>query len=114
MSQLLHRLNALLQSVRDGTTSVEEALERLKHLPYEDLGFAHLDHHRALRQGFPEIVMAQWKTTEQVVQIVQRMAERHSPILVTRSGPEVYEALRAVVEEAVYHPLPRLIVVDRE
>jgi len=113
MSQLLHSLTALLQGVRDGTTSVEEALETLKRLPYEDLGFAHLDHHRALRQGFPEIVMAQWKTTEQVVQIVQRMVERHSPVLITRASPEVYEALRTVVEEAVYHPLPRLIVVDR-
>ncbi len=66
----------LLQSVRDGATAPEEAMERLSVLPYEDLGFATLDHHRALRRGFPEVVFCQGKTPAQVAAIMERLAAR--------------------------------------
>lgn len=108
------QLRALLQEVRRGKLSVEEALERLRTLPYEDLGFARIDHHRALRKGFPEAIFCQGKTTEQIVDIVRGMLPRQATILATRASEEVFQAICAVTEETVYHPLARLVVIGGE
>jgi hypothetical protein len=80
-------------------------------MPFEDLGFAKLDHHRSLRCGFPEVIFCQGKTVEQIVAIVGRMAAHGSTILGTRAGPEVYEAVRAAHPGAVYHKAARAIVL---
>jgi NCAIR mutase (PurE)-related protein len=103
-------LRQLLQSVRRGETAVEEALVRLRRLPYEALGFATLDHHRALRKGFPEVVLAQGKTPQQVAEISARLAS-DGLLLVTRASPEHYQAVRQLLPEAAYHEQARCITL---
>jgi hypothetical protein len=103
-------LRELLRAVQDGDCSLDQALTRLRSLPYEDLDFARIDHHRALRNGFPEAVLGEGKSTEQVVAIAKRMAAAGSRILVTRLAPEPAERLLASVPGFEYHALPRLAV----
>ena len=112
MKTMDRQLVTLLEGVRAGTVGVDEALDRLRTLPYENLGFARLDHHRALRQGFPEVVFCLGKTAEQMAQLMARLTARHAQVLASRATPEVYAAVRAAVPDAVYHEIARLIVVD--
>ncbi len=107
------RLRELLRSVSDGSLSAEEALERLRHLPYEDLGFAEVDHHRGLRKGFPEVVLGQGKTPEQVAAIAERLAAHSDRLLVTRVDAEAYRAVKERVPDAVYHAEARALTLDR-
>jgi len=86
-------LNSLLHDVRDGRLTPEAATERLKSLPFEDLGFAKLDHHRSLRRGFGEVVYGAGKTDAQVVAIVERIVSRGQNVLVTRTRADVHAAL---------------------
>jgi NCAIR mutase (PurE)-related protein len=102
-----------LESVANGATPVEEALEELRLLPYEDLGFAKLDHHRALRDYLPEVVLGEGKTAEQVVAIATRLAERSGRLLVTRVGADIFSALREHLPDAFYHETARAITLDR-
>jgi pyridinium-3,5-biscarboxylic acid mononucleotide synthase len=88
-------LDILLRAVREGRVSPEEAAERLKTLPFENLGFATIDHHRALRRGFGEVVFGAGKTPEQVAAIVDRIASRGQSVLVTRTTPEVFQRVSA-------------------
>ena len=104
----------LLEQVRDGQTSIEEALTELRDLPYEDLGFARLDHHRALRRGFSEVVFCQGKTPEQAARIVQALAARSPRVLATRCNAETAAAIQALTPCAAYHPLARVVIVSRE
>ena len=104
-------LVALLESVRDGTTEVSVAVAALRDLPYQDLGYARLDHHRPLRTGWPEVVLAEGKTAEQTAGIVAAMVGRGHPVLVTRAAPQIYDAVTAAVPTAQYHELARCIVV---
>jgi NCAIR mutase (PurE)-related protein len=104
-------LLTLLQQVREGTTSPDDAAARLRHLPYEDLGFAQMDNHRALRQGFPEVVFCEGKTVEQVAAIAGRIVERHGLLLATRATESMFDAVKAVAPRAIYHPLSRAIVL---
>ena len=90
-------LEQLLEEVQAGRLSVAEALERLRHLPFEDLGFARIDHHRALRQGFPEVVFAAGKDAAQLKGILASLADRADHILMTRLAPDKAEFLLAVV-----------------
>ncbi|MCS7272939.1 MAG: nickel pincer cofactor biosynthesis protein LarB [Fimbriimonadales bacterium] len=106
----IERIRALLEAVAQGTLSVDAALEALRDLPFQDLGFAQIDHHRALRKGFPEVVFCQGKTPEQVAEIVVRLAER-GRVLATRATEAHYEAVRARLPQAVYHPQARAITV---
>jgi NCAIR mutase (PurE)-related protein len=108
------RLRSLLDGVRSGELSTENALEQLRSLPFEAVSdFARLDHHRTLRRGYPEVIFAQGKTPSQVVQIFKRLAERNDRVLATRVSAEMYTAVRDELPEAVYHPAPRLLVLDR-
>ena len=102
----------LLEGVRDGRVSPDEAASRLATLPYEDLGFAKVDHHRALRRGFPEAVFGAGKTPEQVVAIVERMAARGQRVLVTRTTAAVQEKVAAVLPDAQWHDAARCITVE--
>jgi pyridinium-3,5-biscarboxylic acid mononucleotide synthase len=104
------RLAELLDAVRRGTCPVDEALERLRALPYEDLGFARIDHHRGLRNGFPEVVFGQGKTPEQIVAIAERLAAAGSNVLVTRLAPDAAASLVAAVAGFEYHALARVAV----
>ena len=103
----------MLQEVRAGEVSPEEALDALRDLPYEDLGFAKLDHHRDLRTGFPEVVLGEGKTPEQIVEIAERLAARTDRLLITRTGPEVYEQVRRRLPMATYNDLARAIVLKQ-
>ena len=93
---------------------METAVERLRDLPYEDLGFAKVDHHRALREGFPEVVLGMGKTPAQVAAIAARLAERSGRLLVTRAGPEHAAAVAGVLPDAVYHETARAITLQRQ
>jgi NCAIR mutase (PurE)-related protein len=107
------RLRTLLEAVRAGETTTESALESLATLPFEDIGFAHVDHHRALREGFPEVVLGLGKTPQQIAEIGARISEHAQRLLVTRATPDQYAALVARVPDAMYHPVARAISVDR-
>lgn len=104
-------LTDILEAVQSGKLSVQEAVGRLRHLPYEDLGFAKVDHHRSLRTGFPEAIFCQGKSSEQVVEIVKRLAARNPVVLATRADEQMYEAVRKEVPHAVHHKQARMIVV---
>ncbi|MHB0913963.1 MAG: nickel pincer cofactor biosynthesis protein LarB [Armatimonadota bacterium] len=103
----------ILESVRAGETSVAEAEALLRDLPYEDLGYAKIDHHRKMRSGFPEVIFCQGKRPEQVAEIAARLAERNPTVLATRADAEVYEAVREALPEAVYHDAARMIVIGK-
>ncbi|MDN5347508.1 MAG: pyridinium-3,5-biscarboxylic acid mononucleotide synthase [Clostridia bacterium] len=107
------QLRALLNEIKEGRLEPEEALERLKVFPYEDLGFVKIDHHRSLRKGFPEVIFGQGKTLEQVVRITCHLAQSGSTVLVTRTSEEVYRETVRHLPEAEYNPLARTIVVRR-
>src|ERR1700761_6102604 len=94
---------ALLQSVRDGQVRPSEAMERLANLPYEDTGFAKIDHHRSLRLGLPEVIYAAGKTPQQVAGIFERMAAAGGDVIATRASAEAYAAVQAVEPKASYH-----------
>jgi len=106
-------LRELLLAFQRGEVTLEDVLARLRHLPYEDLGFAKLDHHRHLRQGFPEVVFGQGKTPEQIAAIVARLLERSPVALVTRTDEAAHAAVRRIAPEAVYHPQARMITIRR-
>jgi len=103
------QIRALLAEVHAGTRSDDEFIQAIKSLPFEDLGFAKLDHHRHLRTGFPEVIFAQGKTCAQVAEIFARLSARHHVVLATRATPEQAEAVRAAVPESSYHAQARLI-----
>lgn len=106
-------LRLLLENVKDGSIDTEDALKRLKTLPYEDIGFAVVDHHRALRKGFPEVVFCQGKTVDQIAKIFDRLCGGKRTILGTRASKEAYLAVREIFQDAVYNELSRTIVVYR-
>jgi NCAIR mutase (PurE)-related protein len=108
------QIRKTLEDVRSGALSAEEALNRLRSLPFEDLGFANIDHHRSLRQGFPEVVFGQGKTAEQIVQIVDRMNKHEYNILVTRTTVDHFTYVKQVVPEARFHEAARAIVVHKD
>ncbi|MEW5802784.1 MAG: nickel pincer cofactor biosynthesis protein LarB [bacterium] len=107
-------IRSILEAVQQGTTGIDEALGVLKNLPYEDLGFAKLDHHRHIRRGFPEAVFCPGKSIEQIVSIAQRITATGSTLLATKAGAEIYEAIRAIAPCARYYPQARMIVVQKE
>ncbi|MDX9974017.1 MAG: nickel pincer cofactor biosynthesis protein LarB [FCB group bacterium] len=105
------KLKTLLESVAGGEVKPDEALHRLRSLPFEDLGFAKIDHHRSLRQGYPETIFCAGKTPEQVLQIVTRMREHGANVLATRCSPEIAQTVLAVHPDAVHHEAARAITI---
>jgi pyridinium-3,5-biscarboxylic acid mononucleotide synthase len=107
------RLKRMLEGVKSGDVPVEDAMNHLRTLPYDDIGFAKLDMHRGIRTGFPEVVFCQGKTCAQAVEIVKRLSEKNSKVLATRVSPDVAEIMAREVQGATYHELARIVVVDR-
>jgi NCAIR mutase (PurE)-related protein len=106
----------ILESVKSGALSTAHAVERLKHLPFEELGFAKVDHHRALRQGFAEVIFGKGKTPAQVAAIVQAMLRKkdsHQNILVTRADKKIFAAVKRISRAAKFHELPGAIAIER-
>jgi NCAIR mutase (PurE)-related protein len=100
-------LSQLLQAVRRGQLSVPRALQKLRHLPFEDLGFAKVDHHRALRQGFPEVVMGEGKEADEIAAIARALQRRRANVLITRLSAAKMARLRRKVKALRYHPRAR-------
>ena len=108
------RLRSLLEQVRAGAVDVDAALERMRHLPFEDLGFAKVDHHRALRHGIPEVVFGKGKTPEQVSAIVATLSARSPNVLVTRADAATAEQLRRDCADAEYFPASGAVRIWRD
>ena len=104
-------LKELLSSVQEGELSVDDAIKRLKHFPYEDIGFARIDHHRHLRTGFPEVVFCQGKTPEQIRQIIERIHNQKNDVLATRADENVYNLVKEVDTRARYNALGKTITI---
>jgi NCAIR mutase (PurE)-related protein len=104
----------LLTALQQGATTPREALDRLAHMPYEDLEFAKIDHHRAPRTGMPEVIYAAGKTDGQVVEIFERMALKGGNVLATRVPPSAAQAVGARIPTAVYHAVARTLVLRQQ
>ncbi len=107
-------LEQLLRQVRDGNTSIDAALEQLRDLPFEDLGFAKVDHHRALRHGMPEVIFGMGKTPEQVEAIAAAILARSPNLLITRASAEMAERVALLAPETEHFPIARVIRVWRD
>ncbi len=107
-------LRKLLAQVRAHKLTPDEAVARLRHLPFEDLGFAKIDHHRVLRQGMPEVIFGQGKTPKQIASIFHRLARHGGNVLATRATEEQFAAVAAQTPQADYRPIARAIVLQRD
>lgn len=106
-------LKRLLKDIRLGKMTIDEAMKALKHLPYEDIAFAHIDHHRTLRQGFPEVVYGEGKTIEQIIGIVKGILKKGNKALITRAGEKVYRAIKKLEKDTIYHKSSRAVVINK-
>ena len=104
-------LMSLLEQVQGGQMSTDAAMNQLKKLPFENLGFARIDNHRCVRTGVPEVIYCEGKTIEQTQGIVKNMAQHHSNILATRATPEMAQGIKDVIEDSEYHELARIMVI---
>lgn len=107
-------IRKLFEQVRRGKLSPDEAVERLRHLPFEDLGFARVDHHRALRAGVPEVIFGQGKSPAQLAQIFSRLAARGGNVLATRASEKQFAAVRRKFRKAEYNDSAQTIVLIRD
>ena len=107
-------LRKLLQEVRNGTVSPDDAVARLRHMPFEDLGFAKIDHHRRVRSGMPEVIFAQGKTPAQVAKIFKSMAAQGGNVLATKATAEHFRAVKKLVRKAEYRELARAITLQQD
>src|SRR6267143_754266 len=108
------QLRGLLEGVQAGEIEIGAALDRMRHLPFEDLGFAKLDHHRALRHGLTEVIFGKGKTPDQVLDIARRLLDKSPNLLITRSSEQVADGLRAHHPETEYFPLSTAVRVRRD
>ena len=105
------RLERLLKDIKAGKIEIRDALVTLRDLPFEDIGYATIDHHRALRRGFPEVILGQGKSSEQIIAIIQRMSQQGDNVLVTRVSRRKGLAIQRSIPEARYHPVPGIIAL---
>jgi NCAIR mutase (PurE)-related protein len=106
------QLTQLLKEVQDRSLSIPQALRQLRTLPYENVGFASVDHHRALRQGFPEVLLCEGKTNTQIVTIAKKLLKSNGPFLATRADPSIAKQLVRLHRKAVYHKMARIVAVS--
>jgi len=102
-------IRQLLEKVKKGELAIDRALERLKTLPFEDIGFATLDHHRSLRKGFPEVIWGEGKTSSQITTIIKKMMNKNHPILVTRVDVRKAAQIKKSIPQISYHPVSRTL-----
>ncbi|MCK5000766.1 MAG: nickel pincer cofactor biosynthesis protein LarB [Anaerohalosphaera sp.] len=110
------QLQNLLEMVKTGDVSIDEAVEKLRHLPFEDLGFARIDHHRQMRCGFPEVIYCPGKTNEQIVKIYVQLAKKGNNVLATRADESIYEAVAKVINSPglSYEKEARIVVLRQK
>lgn len=104
----------ILQQFKSGQIEIKEALEKLKHFPYDDLDFAKIDSQRQLRKGFPEVIFCQGKTLEQITKIAKRIKETKSKFVATRATPEIYQAIKEIITEVIYFKEARIVAVKEK
>ncbi len=107
-------IRRVLENYRNGEMSVDDAIDRFRNLPFEDLDFANVDHHRSLRQGYPEVVFGAGKTEEELVEIVRVMLRQDHNVLVTRSNASAYERVRELAPEACFHARSGAIAIIKD
>lgn len=106
------KIKYILESVKSGKSTIEKALDALKHLPYEDLSFAKVDHHRHIRQGIPEVIFAEGKRVKDVIVIARSIFKKSNKLLITKASKEIYNGLK--IRNAVFHPLSGAISANGE
>ncbi|MBI5097704.1 MAG: nickel pincer cofactor biosynthesis protein LarB [Nitrospirae bacterium] len=106
------KIKEILDSVKNNKISVENAIKKLKHLPYEDISFAKVDHHRHLRQGVPEVIFAAGKTEEQVIAIAKAMFKKSRSFLISKATEKIYSSLK--IKDALFHPESGMISIGEE
>ncbi|MBI3035824.1 1-(5-phosphoribosyl)-5-amino-4-imidazole-carboxylate carboxylase, partial [Candidatus Woesearchaeota archaeon] len=107
------KIRKVMGKVANKELKVDDAIKKLKFMPFEDIGFAKLDHHRALRKGFPEVIYCQHKTAEQVVGIVKKMAEKNADVLATRASEEMFNEVKKHFKEAKYNKISKTIIIQK-
>lgn len=107
-------IKKIMTDLKNGKFEVGEAIKKLKFLPFEDLGFAKIDHHRALRKGFPEVVFCQNKTVNQVVEIVKKLSDGNSVVLATRATAEMFKAVKKHIKNAKYNDKSKTIIINKK
>lgn len=112
----IRELTSLLKDIKDGTIEIEQAVQRLRHLPFEDAGFAMLDHHRTLRCGFPEVIYCPGKTTPQITEIFRRLSRSGQNVMATRATPEIFNAVKhnSGLSELIYESAARIILLKQK
>ena len=105
---------AILEEVKEGELEVDDALDTLRDLPFEDLGYAKIDHHRDLRNGYPEVIYCEDKTKDEVKGIVEKMMGHNQNILATRANEEIYAALSELTDDLEYHERARIVVIQKQ
>ncbi len=107
-------IEKILHQFKSGQIEMEGVLEKLKHFPYDDLGFAKIDNQRHLRKGFPEVIFCQGKTLEQITKIAKRIKETKGKIVATRAAPEVYKEIKKIIPEVTYFKEARIVAVEEK
>lgn len=108
----VEKLTTLLEQIKNGEIEVNQALQSLRSLPFEDLGFSKVDHHRQLRTGYPEVIFCEGKTAYQIAKISERILDAGQPLLATRATPKMFDAVKAIHSDARYNELGRTITVS--
>ena len=106
------KIKKVLLEVANKKLKVDEAIEKLKFMPFEDIGFAKIDYHRALRKGFPEVVFCQNKTKEQATTIIRKLAEKNDCIIATRASEEIFNKVKTHIKNAQYNKISKTIVIN--
>ncbi|PUU93755.1 MULTISPECIES: nickel pincer cofactor biosynthesis protein LarB [Halanaerobium] len=107
-------ITSILKKVKSGEIEVEAAASSLKDLPFKDLGFAKVDNHRSLRNGFPEVIYCEGKSLDEIEGIVKEMLKHENNILASRASQEIYQRIKEIAPEAVYHERPRMIFIEKQ
>jgi NCAIR mutase (PurE)-related protein len=105
----IHTLEELLRKVRTGRTSTDEAIAQLKSLPFEDLGYARIDHHRSLRKGFPEVIWGEGKSSGQILSIMRQLKRKRQNILITRLDGKKAKAIQKIFQKSRYYPHSKVL-----
>lgn len=105
----IKNLESLLRRVKEGKIGIEEAIDRLKSLPFEDLGFVKIDHHRSLRKGFPEVIFGEGKSAEEIIVIMKRLKEMRQNILITRLDNKKAKIIKRVYKKSNYYPRSKVL-----
>ncbi|RJP80511.1 MAG: nickel pincer cofactor biosynthesis protein LarB [Desulfobacteraceae bacterium] len=106
----IESLRQILEQVASGKSAVDHALEKLKHIPFQDIDFAHIDHHRSMRKGFPEVIFGQGKTADQIIGILKQMVDHEKIVLVTRVETDKAEIILKQFPDCTYHDDARMVV----